>query len=149
MFDRCNKQFKSKGQTGLQKQSIHRMTRQRKVILEELRKVDTHPSADEVYNMVRKRLPSISLATIYRNLDILAESGEIQKLELGATLKRFDGNAADHYHLRCIHCDRVVDVPEDIDVVVDPNLENATDFKITGHKLEFFGICPACLQQQK
>ena len=148
MFDRRNKQFKSKGQAGLQKQSIHRMTRQRKVILEELRKVDTHPSADEVYQMVRKRLPRISLATIYRNLEILSECGEIQKLELGGTLKRFDGNPADHYHLRCIQCDRLLDLPEDIDVAVDHDLENVADFKITGHKLELFGVCPACLQTQ-
>ena len=59
------------------------MTRQRQIILEELRKVVTHPSADEVYEMVRKRLPRISLGTIYRNLEILSENGDIQKLELG------------------------------------------------------------------
>ena len=62
---------------GLQKQSNLRMTRQRRVILEELCKVDTHPSADEVYVMVRKRLPRISLGTVYRNLEILTQSGEI------------------------------------------------------------------------
>jgi Fur family ferric uptake transcriptional regulator len=72
------------------------MTRQRRVILEELRKVDTHPSADEVYEMVRKRLPRISLGTIYRNLEILSETGEIQRLETGSHLKRFDGRADDH-----------------------------------------------------
>jgi Fur family ferric uptake transcriptional regulator len=124
-----------------------RLTRQRKVILEELRKVDTHPSADELYEMVRKRLPRISLGTVYRNLEILSESGEIQKLELGCTLKRFDGIAANHYHIRCIHCDRVVDAPADIYVTVSHDLKNATDFEITGHRLELIGICPACLQQ--
>ena len=63
----------------MQKRLNLRMTRQRKVILEELCKVDTHPSADEVYALVRKRLPRISLGTVYRNLEILAESGDIQK----------------------------------------------------------------------
>ena len=125
------------------------MTRQRKVILEELRKVNTHPGADEVYEMVRRRLPRISLGTVYRNLEILSQTGEIQKLELGGSAKRFDGNPANHYHLRCIHCDRLVDTPADIDVVVDSDLENATDFKITGHKLELTGICPDCLHQEK
>jgi Fur family ferric uptake transcriptional regulator len=67
------------------------MTRQRKVILEELRNVDTHPSADEIYEMVRKRLPHISLGTVYRNLEILSETGAIQKLELGCAQKKFDG----------------------------------------------------------
>jgi Fe2+ or Zn2+ uptake regulation protein len=130
----------------LQKQLNLRMTRQRKVILEELRKVETHPSADEVYEMVRKRLPRISLGTVYRNLEILSKSGEIQKLELGCTLKRFDGIAENHYHIRCVHCDRVVDAPVDFDVAVPPDLKDATDFKIIGHKLEFIGICPECLR---
>ncbi len=129
----------------MQKQLNLRMTRQRKVILEELRKVNTHPSADEVYEMVRKRLSRISLGTVYRNLEILSESGEIQKLELGCTLKRFDGVAESHYHIRCIHCNRVVDAPTDFDVTVNHELKGATDYKIIGHKLEFIGICPGCL----
>ncbi|MGB5749105.1 MAG: transcriptional repressor [Desulfobacterales bacterium] len=130
----------------MEKQFNLRMTRQRKVILEELRKVDTHPSADEVYEIVRKRLPRISLGTVYRNLEILSESGEIQKLELGCSLKRFDGIAENHYHIRCIHCDRLVDAPADFNVAVNHNLKNAIDFKIIGHKLEFIGICPDCLR---
>ena len=120
------------------------MTRQRKVIIEELRKVDTHPSADEVYEMVRKRLPRISLGTVYRNLEILSAKGEIQKLELGSTLKRFDGIAENHYHIRCLHCDRVIDAPADFDVAVNHDLKNATEYKIMGHILEFIGICPDC-----
>ena len=123
------------------------MTRQRKVILEELRKVFTHPSADEVYELVRKRLPRISLGTVYRNLEILSQNGDIQKLEPGCTLKRFDGIADQHYHIRCMRCDRVVDAPADIDVAVDHDLKNATDFKIIGHKLELIGICPDCLNE--
>jgi len=134
------------GQAGLQKQLKLRMTRQRKVILEELRKVDTHPSADEVYEMVRKHLPRISLGTVYRNLEILSESGEIQKIELGCSSKRFDGIAENHYHIRCIDCDRLIDTPADFDVAVNHNLKNAIDFKIIGHKLEFIGICPDCLK---
>ena len=130
----------------MQKQLNLRMTRQRKVILEELRKVETHPSADEVYEMVRKRLPRISLGTVYRNLEILSESGEIQKIELGCSSKRFDGIAVNHYHIRCIHCDRLIDAPADFDVAVNHNLKNTIDFKIIGHKLEFIGICPDCLK---
>ncbi len=133
----------------MQKQSNFRMTRQRKVILQELCQVDTHPSADEVYAMVRKRLPRISLGTVYRNLEILSESGDIQKLELGCTLKRFDGTTKKHYHLRCIRCDRVVDAPVDFEVSIDHGMKGATDFKIIGHKLEFIGICPECLNQSE
>ena len=131
----------------MQKRLNLRMTRQRKVILEELCKVDTHPSADEVYAMVRKRLPRISLGTVYRNLEILAESGDIQKLEPGCALKRFDGNTENHYHLRCMRCDRVVDAPADFDVTIKYDLKSDSDFKIIGHKLEFVGICPECITQ--
>ena len=129
----------------MQKRLNLRMTRQRKVILEELCKVDTHPSADEVYALVRKRLPRISLGTVYRNLEILAESGDIQKLEPSCTLKRFDGKTENHYHLRCIRCDRVVDAPADFDVTINHELKSDTDFKIIGHKIEFVGICPQCI----
>ena len=121
------------------------MTRQRKVILEELRKVDTHPSADEVYEMVRKRLPRISLGTVYRNLEILSKSGEIQKLEIGCNLKRFDGIAENHYHIRCLHCDRVIDAPEGLDIAVNHDLKkHINGFKILGHRLEFIGLCSQC-----
>ena len=124
-----------------------RMTPQRRVILEELRKVNTHPGADEIYAMVRRRLPRISLGTVYRNLEILAQSGQIRKLEMGSTLKRFDGVAENHYHIRCIHCDRVVDAPVQFDPAIDHKLKNASDFDIVGHRLEFIGICPACRRQ--
>ena len=130
-------------------QSNLRMTRQRQVILEELRKVNTHPSADEIYEMVRKCLPRISLGTVYRNLEILSENGEIQKLELGRNLKRFDGVAEDHYHIRCLDCDRVIDAPPGFDVCITHALEENTDFKIIGHRLEFIGICPTCLNHPR
>ncbi len=127
----------------MQKHPNLRMTRQRQIILEELRKVKTHPSADEVYEIVRKRLPRISLGTVYRNLEILSESGDIQKLEPGCSLKRFDGDTSEHCHIRCVHCDRIADAPLP-DLKIDLEKVKSTDFKITGHRLEFLGICPEC-----
>jgi Fur family ferric uptake transcriptional regulator len=122
------------------------MTRQRKIILEELRKVDTHPSADEVYEMVRKRLPRISLGTVYRNLEVLSKCGAIQKLEPGCSLKRFDGDPHEHYHIRCLQCDRVVDAHFDIDLNFTNNDSEGNNFKIIGHKLEFIGLCSKCAE---
>ena len=127
----------------MQKHLNLRMTRQRKVILEELRKVKTHPSADELYEMVRKRLPRISLGTVYRNLEILSESGDIQKLEPGWALKRFDGDPSEHCHIRCVRCDRIADAPTP-DLKVDLKGINPADFEIIGHRLEFLGLCPEC-----
>jgi Fur family ferric uptake transcriptional regulator len=120
------------------------MTHQRRVILEELRKVKTHPSADEIYEIVRKRLPRISLGTVYRNLEILSESGDIQKLEPGCSLKRFDGNPSEHCHIRCVRCDRIADAPMAPDLKIDLARVNSTDYEIIGHRLEFIGVCPIC-----
>ncbi|MDD2603892.1 MAG: transcriptional repressor [Desulfobacterales bacterium] len=121
-----------------------RMTRQRQVILEELRRTPSHPGADELYARVRKRLPRISLGTIYRNLEVLSASGEIQKIETGGSLKRFDGNPEPHYHIRCLRCQKVVDAPVAVLPDIERLLEGKTDFIITGHRIEFLGICPKC-----
>lgn len=120
------------------------MTQQRQIILEELRQVSSHPSADEVYEMVRKRLPRISLGTVYRNLEILSERGEIQKLELGGDLKRFDRNPIKHYHIRCMRCGRVDDAPIAPLNQIENELYGATVYTIIGHRLEFEGLCPQC-----
>ena len=121
-----------------------RMTKQRRVILEELCSVTTHPTADDMYEMVRKHLPNISLGTVYRNLEILSESGVIQKLDVSGSKKRFDGNVATHSHLRCKGCGRV----EDVDFEPEADLVSAvapfTDYQILKHRLEFVGMCPDC-----
>ena len=120
-----------------------RMTRQRQVILDELRSVTTHPTADEVYDMVRKILPRISLGTVYRNLELMHEAGMVMKLETAGMQKRFDGNPAPHYHIRCINCGIVRDLElEDKGHDLESTLK--TDFKVLGHRLEFYGLCPAC-----
>lgn len=120
------------------------MTRQRKVILEELLKQNAHPSADEIYQMVRRRMPRISLGTVYRNLEILAQMGKIQKLELSGALKRYDWNTNKHYHIRCVRCDRVDDAPIAPLNQLENDLYGATVFEIIGHNLEFTGLCPEC-----
>ncbi|NNK14655.1 MAG: transcriptional repressor, partial [Desulfofustis sp.] len=88
----------------MQTQSDIRLTPQRQVILEELAKVKTHPTANEVYDMVRKRLPRIGLGTVYRNLELMADNGMILKLEVGGSQKRFDATTDLHYHIRCTGC---------------------------------------------
>jgi len=127
----------------------HRMTLQRKIILEELKKVKTHPRADEIYAMVRKRLPRISLGTVYRNLEVLSELKEIQKIESLGTLKRFDGTPENHYHIRCIKCDRIDDAPFNIETGLEKQIRPFTDFTIIGHRLEFIGICSECSSSRK
>ena len=126
-----------------------RMTEQRRVILDELRRHNNHPSADELYERVRSRLPRISLGTVYRNLEVLSELGEIQKLELSGSLKRFDGIPNKHYHIRCIECDRVDDAPIAPLNQIEDELYGATVYDIIGHNLEFTGLCPACTRKKE
>jgi Fe2+ or Zn2+ uptake regulation protein len=133
--------------TGLPKAANLRMTRQRKLILEELRRANTHPSADELYERVRRLLPRISLATVYRNLEVLSELKEIQTLELSGSLKRFDGNPRNHYHIRCVRCGRVDDAPIAPLAQLEDELYGSTVFTIIGHRLEFVGMCPSCSRQ--
>lgn len=127
----------------------HRMTSQRKIILEELKKVKTHPRADEIYKMVRKRLPRISLATVYRNLEVLSELKEIQKIESVGTLKRFDGTPENHYHIRCIKCDRLDDANLSLETGLEKKMRPLTSFTIIGHRLEFIGTCHECTSSKK
>ncbi len=121
-----------------------RMTRQRKVILELLRQRNTHPSADEVYQWVRPLMPRISLGTVYRNLEVLSELGEIQKIEVSGTIKRFDGNPEKHYHIRCMNCGRLDDAPMNFLSNIESEICSSTDYKVMGHRLEFIGLCPEC-----
>jgi Fur family ferric uptake transcriptional regulator len=121
-----------------------KMTKQRKVIVEELKKLKTHPTATSLYELVRKRLPKISLGTVYRNLDLLAGAGIIQKLETAGTQKRFDGTVENHYHVRCVQCGQVDDIPLPLFGEIEELLSGLSDYKILSHRLEFQGICPSC-----
>jgi Fur family ferric uptake transcriptional regulator len=122
-----------------------RLTSQRQVILEELRKVKSHPTATEVYDMVRKRLPRIGLGTVYRNLELLAEKNIIKKLEFGGEQKRFDGDTSSHYHIRCVECNRVEDIFIKRHKELDKNAASSCGYKILDHHVQFSGICSHCL----
>jgi Fur family ferric uptake transcriptional regulator len=121
-----------------------RDTAQRRVILEELMKLPSHPTAAELYEIARRRLPRISLGTVYRNLEHLARAGQIRKLGVGPTEARFDADTSPHHHVRCVQCDRLGDVlglPED-PVPVNPTV--AEGYDILAYRLEFVGRCSQC-----
>ena len=120
-----------------------RLTKQREIILEELRKVSSHPSADELYEQVRIRLPHVSLGTVYRNLDLLSKQGLIVKLCTAGGQSRYDGNLARHAHVRCVGCGRMYDIAAaPMEGVRLP--EGPPGFVITDYRLEFLGRCPDC-----
>lgn len=120
-----------------------RLSKQRKVILEELCKVTSHPTADEVYDIVRDIIPRISLGTVYRNLEFLCSQGLALKVGPAGSQKRFDGNPMPHPHIRCQHCGKVEDVHAPI---TTPSLSESETmgYELTGCNVEFVGICPQC-----
>jgi len=120
------------------------ITKQRQVILEELKKTASHPTADEVFSMVRKRLPRISLGTVYRNLELLFENGMIQKLDWSGRQKRYDGNFENHYHIRCLNCGRIDDVLIKPFSVVEEMFRANTDYEFVSYRLEVLGLCANC-----
>ncbi len=126
-----------------------RSTRQRQAILEQLRAVTTHPTANEVYEMVRRRLPHISLGTVYRNLELLVRSGEIQRVCLGSAQSRFDAAISPHYHVRCVRCGRVADLAMKPLRAIERAARRGGDYQVTGYRLEFVGQCPRCKRQRR
>jgi len=123
---------------------MQRKSKQREAILRVLKNTKCHPTADWVYDQVKKEIPNVSLGTVYRNLRVLKEHGEILELSSSGTLGRFDGNPENHYHFRCEHCGRVYDIDEPIDRAIDQRVASRTGFEVFHHWLEFRGRCNEC-----
>jgi Fur family transcriptional regulator, ferric uptake regulator len=124
--------------------SSQRHSRQRQVILEELQKLASHPTAVGLYELVRQRLPKVSLGTVYRNLDLLTRTGIIQKLEFGSEEARFDGNRTPHDHVRCVKCGRVDDIHGPPLDLLGGVKNDFNGYCVLGHRVEFSGVCPQC-----
>ena len=123
---------------------IRRETKQREAILNVLCGVNSHPTADWVYDEVRKVIPNISKGTVYRNLKILREDGKISELNLNGTVSRYEGNQENHYHFRCEKCGRIFDLDEPVNNEINERIAKRTDFKVSYHQLEFLGLCKDC-----
>jgi len=123
---------------------MNRRSRQREAILTALRATDSHPTVDWIYDRVRKEMPTISLGTVYRNLRLLRECGEVQEIDMSGAHNRFDGNPENHYHFRCQKCGSVFDVDEIVDKELDERVARSTGFQISHHRLEFRGLCREC-----
>lgn len=123
---------------------FQRNTPQRRAILEELQKAPSHPTAVELYEIVRRRMPKISLGTVYRNLELLAQTGTIRKLTFSGAEARFDANPDCHCHVRCVRCGRVDDLAGLPPELVNLQPDQAGGYQILGHRVEFIGVCPHC-----
>ncbi len=119
---------------------------QRDAILAELRSLTCHPTADELHARLRNRMPRLSLGTVYRNLELLAEHRVILKLATAGSQKRFDGNADPHHHMRCDSCGRIRDMhgmPHDgeLEAVLVKILASTG---CHAYQLELAGVCDEC-----
>lgn len=123
-------------------------SRQRELIKENLMNRTDHPTADMVYMDVRGIFPNISLGTVYRNLQLLTDLGEIQKLNVGDGVDHFDAKTCPHYHFICRECGGVIDLQMDnIDTIKDIAGVNF-DGQIAGHITYFYGACGNCCQKE-
>ena len=121
-----------------------RRSRQSEVVLEAVRSTMDHPTAEWVYRQARRRLPRISLGTVYRNLKQLVELGLIREIHTGGHPVRFDCNTGRHYHIRCLGCGRVNDLPMSVDTRLEEEAGRAMNYQILGHQVEIHGLCPLC-----
>lgn len=130
-----------------------RYSRQREAIKEFLMTRKDHPTADLVYQNVRQEFSNISLGTVYRNLTLLSDIGEIQRLRLGDGTDHFDADISDHYHFICSDCGRVIDLPaasaDAISEAVNTAARENFDGEINGHVAYFYGTCPECIAGKK
>lgn len=120
-----------------------RLTEPRRVILQTVRGTNRHPSAAVVYRLVRRRLPGVSLATVYRNLRMLAAHGVLAERSDAAGL-RFDGNTGTHDHFTCLVCRRIYDVPPRANAAGRRAVSARTGFEVIDHRIEFYGRCAGC-----
>ena len=126
-----------------------KFSRQRESIKEFLRGRTDHPTADTVYENVRLIYPKISLGTVYRNLSLLSDIGEIQKLESFGSSDRFDARIDPHCHFMCTSCGRVLDMDEDyFDQLMADAASHFTGGEITHYSASFYGICQDCKKKE-
>ncbi len=128
---------------------IRRQSRQRAVVLEELKTVSCHPTARELYDRVRRRLPKISLGTVYRNLDQLCGCGEVCRLAADGGEARFDADTRPHDHVRCVRCGCVADLPSPPTELHPGELDETAGFEMIGYRIEYLGICPGCRKAEQ
>ena len=128
---------------------MRRETKQREAILRVLMNTKSHPTADLIYDEVKKEIPNISKGTVYRNLKVLQENGQVSELNLNGTISRFEVKQDSHYHFRCEKCGRVGDIDMPVDRELDRHIEKITGLKISYHQLEFRGLCKDCQKRNR
>lgn len=121
-----------------------RNTLQRRLVLETVQRMHNHPTADEIFREIAAENMLISKATVYRNLKILSEQGEILHIPIPNGADCFDYNTLPHYHLECRSCSRIFDVDMPYQADLPDKIVNRKGFLIESHHIVFSGLCPRC-----
>lgn len=123
-----------------------RRSRQRDRILSVLQQATDHPTASEVYDLLKPEFPSLSLGNVYRNLNILVEQGHVERIQSGSTFDRFESRKSPHFHFVCTNCGKIIDVhpPESIHQTLDGLVEEQIGKMPDRHRVEYYGICADC-----
>ena len=121
-----------------------RNTVQRSLVLEAVKELQCHATADEVFDKIKKNHPDISRGTVFRNLNLLSDIGEIGKVEMPSGADRYDHLCHRHYHARCAKCGRVFDVDMEYMADLEGSIKDTRGFEFTGHDIIFKGICLEC-----
>jgi len=125
-------------------------SKQRELVLKTLKESHKHLTAEELYHQVREVLPSISLGTVYRNLNLLVEKGEIRTLQAPDSPSiRYDGRQDEHCHLICNSCGKIIDIDIEIFDPFDALVHEKTGFTVAEHDLVLRGICAECLKKRR
>lgn len=130
--------------TDKQEGAATRNTIQRSLVLEAVQSLHNHPTSADVYEVVREKYPNISRATVYRNLGVLANRGDVLRVEVPNGADRYDFLNKPHYHGKCRVCGGVfdIDMPYQSDIV--SQVGDAHGFAIEGHEIIFDGVCADC-----
>lgn len=118
-----------------------KLTPQRLAILEYLENNREHPSAEDIYNALKDRFPSMSFATVYNTLEILIEKGLVKELGIDTHKRRYDPEVSLHHHFLCKRCGKILDVESKYDISIPENLK---DCQISDFQIVFYGFCPSC-----
>ncbi|MCE5286054.1 MAG: transcriptional repressor [Pelosinus sp.] len=130
--------------TSLLRDKGFKVTPQRLAIYKVLARTKAHPSAEMIFNELQPLYPTMSLATVYKTIEILKEIGLLQVLNVGEDSFRYDANVENHPHIRCMVCNRVDDLDNIETAGFADSVAKLTSYRITGQQFYFYGICPAC-----
>ena len=125
-----------------------RYSKQRNAIWNCIKDRKDHPTADTIYQIVRKEQPKISLGTVYRNLVLLRDMGQLTTVDVGDGLIHFDPNVGSHSHFVCSSCGNIIDIAEAPPEEFRRKMQKAFPGRINSCEMLFRGVCLSCLQEQ-